>query len=145
DVFCEMQGDVILCGLTAARIPWPVGKRKQKGSRARSIVLYGGLAEAVRRESAQAVAYWWGITAQTVTRWRKALGVGPVTEGTHRLRHDYWEEPWALAGRQKSLENTGDPARCAKIAEAKRGKRRPAHVGEAVARAHQGTQHSAET
>src|SRR5260221_8907808 len=101
DVFCEMQGDVILCGLTAARIPWPVGKRKQKGSRARFIVLYGALAEAVRRESAQAVAYWWGITAQTVPRWRKALGVGPVTEGTHRLHHDYFEEPWALDARAK--------------------------------------------
>src|SRR3954466_15804842 len=60
DAFCEERGDVILCGLTAARIPWPIGKRKEKGSRARFIVLYGALAEAVRRESAQAVAYWWG-------------------------------------------------------------------------------------
>jgi hypothetical protein len=78
DAFCERHGDVILCGLTPARIPWPIGKRKQKGSRARSIVLCGALVEAVRRESAQAVAYWFGVTAQTVTRWRKALGVGPI-------------------------------------------------------------------
>jgi len=53
DAFCALHGDVILCGLTAARLPWPIGKKRQKGSRARSIVLYGALAEAVRRESAQ--------------------------------------------------------------------------------------------
>jgi hypothetical protein len=25
--FCELRGEVILCGLTAARIPWPRGRR----------------------------------------------------------------------------------------------------------------------
>src|SRR3954447_21968886 len=64
DGFCAMRGEVIVCGLTAARIPWIVGKRKLKGSRARAIILCGALVDAVRRESAQAVAYWWGITAQ---------------------------------------------------------------------------------
>jgi hypothetical protein len=29
--FCEVRGEVILCGLTAGRIPWPVGKRAVKG------------------------------------------------------------------------------------------------------------------
>src|SRR5262245_66686227 len=38
-----------------------------------------------------------------------------------------------------------DPARCAKIAAAERGKRRPAHVGEVVAAAHRGTRHSEQT
>ena len=64
DGWCELRGEVILCGLTAARVPWPVGKKKE-GSRARFIVVCGGLADAVRRESAQAVAYWWGVTNQT--------------------------------------------------------------------------------
>src|SRR5947208_16111567 len=64
DAFCERHGAVILCGLTDACIPWPIAKKRQKGSRARSIVLYGALAEAVRRKSAQAVAFWWGIPAQ---------------------------------------------------------------------------------
>jgi hypothetical protein len=83
DGFCEVRGGVIVCGLTDAPIPSPGGKRKQRGSRARSIVLCGALVDAVRRESAQAVAYWWGVTAQTVTHWRRALGVGVVNEGTH--------------------------------------------------------------
>jgi len=45
DAFCELRGDVILCGLTDAPIPWPTGKKRQKGSRARAIVVYGALAE----------------------------------------------------------------------------------------------------
>ena len=32
DAFCELHGAVILCGLTDARIPWPIGKKRQKGS-----------------------------------------------------------------------------------------------------------------
>ncbi|HKB38007.1 MAG TPA: hypothetical protein VKD72_16285 [Gemmataceae bacterium] len=35
DAFCELRGDVILCGLTDAPIPWPTGKKRQKGPRAR--------------------------------------------------------------------------------------------------------------
>jgi hypothetical protein len=98
----------------------------------------------VRREAAQAVAFWWGITAQTVTKWRKALGVGATNEGTHRLHHDYFEEPWALEARAKGQAKAGDPVRRAKIAAAKRGKPRPAHVVEAIARGHRGTHPGAE-
>jgi hypothetical protein len=144
DAFCELRGDVILCGLTDAPIPWPTGKKRQKARGRGAIVVYGALAEAVRRESAQAVAFWFGVTAQTVTRWRKAPDVGPVNEGTHRLRHDYAEEPWAAQARAKAHAKAGDPARCAKIAATKRGKPRPAHVGAAVAAAHRGTERSAE-
>jgi transposase-like protein len=32
-------------------------------------------ADAIRRESNQAVAYWFGVSDQTVSKWRKALGV----------------------------------------------------------------------
>src|SRR5262245_26036013 len=85
---CEVRGEVVVCGLTDARIPWPVGKR----GRARSLVVCGGLAEAVRRESNQAVCFWWGVTAQTVTRWRQALGVPQVNEGTARLYVAYAPE-----------------------------------------------------
>src|SRR4051812_2384025 len=79
---CDVRGDVVVCAITDARIPWPIGKR----GRARSLVVTGGLARAVRRESNAAVCYWWGVTGQTVSKWRRALGVGPVTEGTHQLR-----------------------------------------------------------
>ena len=48
--------EVLVWGLTGARIPWPIGK--PKGGRARSLVVFGDLADAVRRESAQAVCHW---------------------------------------------------------------------------------------
>jgi hypothetical protein len=45
------------------------------------------LARAVRTEAALAVAYWWGVQEETVTRWRHALGVEgrEGTEGSRRL------------------------------------------------------------
>src|SRR4051812_17687564 len=76
------RGPVVLGGLTDAPIPWPVGKQ----GRHKALVLYGALAKAVRRESASAVAHWWGVSMLTVWAWRKALGVGTVTEGTSRLK-----------------------------------------------------------
>src|SRR6266542_905565 len=39
DGFCEPRGGVIFCGLTDAAIPWRVGRRKLRRSRARSIIL----------------------------------------------------------------------------------------------------------
>src|SRR5688572_13767989 len=80
----------------------------------------------------------------TVWKWRKALGVGASTEGTHRLRSvvhaDHLREARGL-----SPPTWDEPARRAKISEAKRGKPRPPHVAEAVRRAHTGTTASEET
>src|SRR5215212_3668539 len=72
---CEARDcDVIVTGYSSARIPWPLGRRP--GVSGRSLVVFGDLARAVRRESNLAVGYWFGVTAQTVSIWRKALGVG---------------------------------------------------------------------
>ena len=98
---CELRGELVVTGLTDAPIPWPLGKRPGRSERARSLILTGDLVKAVRRESATAVAYHWRITAQTVSFWRRALGVGPVTEGTHRLRSALAFEPGPTAGRVK--------------------------------------------
>jgi hypothetical protein len=49
-VLCELRGEVIVCGLTGARIPWPTGRRRDHKRGVPAIVLYGALAEAVRRE-----------------------------------------------------------------------------------------------
>lgn len=141
---CELRdADVIVVEISAARIPWPVCRRKI-GGRGRGHALCGPLVEAVRRESAQAVAYWWGVTGQTVTKWRKALGVGATTEGTSKIRSRYAFEPWAVAAREKANSKAGDPDRCAKIATAKRGKRRPSHVIEAMCKSRKGKRHDAE-
>ena len=76
-VFCERLGEVEIVGLTNARIPWPTGKRYKTQKPA--MILFDALAEAVRRESNIAVCHWWGVTPQTVWKWRKALGVFQAT------------------------------------------------------------------
>jgi hypothetical protein len=63
--------------MTAARIPWPVGKR----GRTKAPVL----ARAVRTEAAAAVAHWWGLNVNTICAYRRALGVPRTTAGSLRL------------------------------------------------------------
>jgi hypothetical protein len=103
-------------------IPWPIAKTDHG---AKSLVVYKGLAEAVRRESNQAICHWYGLTPQTISKWRRILGVPSTTEGTRRLRHEYALEPAATAARAKAHAKAADPERRRKIAEAKRGKPRP--------------------
>jgi hypothetical protein len=139
-VRCEIRGEVEVASFTDAPIPWP----RCRTSRRHAIILYGDLARAVRRESAQAVGYWWGVDIQTVWRWRKVLGVGATTPGTSRLRSDYTKEPWAIEAQAAMQAKAGDPERREKIAAAKRGKARPPHVIEAMRQARIGTHHSDE-
>jgi hypothetical protein len=51
-VGCAVRGEVEVVGLHEAPIPWPVGKR----GRAKALVVFRGLARAVRRESEVAVS-----------------------------------------------------------------------------------------
>ena len=141
-VLCEVRGEVTITGMTDAPIPWPIGK----GGRGRhSLVVYKGLARAVRRESEQAICHWWGVRTTTVWKWRKALGIGPITEGTSRLYREYTKEPRAVEARAKAHAKARDPERCRKIAEAKRGMPRPPHVLEAMHQAWRGSHHSEAT
>src|SRR5262249_2365320 len=129
-VECARRGDVRIVGLSEAPIPWPIGQTLPKG-RARALVLYGALARAVRRESAEAVAYHWGVTAQTVTAWRKALDVGQCNEGTTALKRERLA-PALQKTRQAARPTLSSPERREKIAASNRGKARPAHVVEAM-------------
>ena len=138
---CEVRGDIEVAGFTDGPIPWPLGKTTRRPA----IVIYGDLAVALRRESAQAVAHWWGVDAQTVWAWRKALGVGATIEGTSKLRGAYAAEPWAAEARAKAQAKAGGAGRRAKIAAARRGKPRPRRVIEAMADARRGTHHSEDT
>jgi hypothetical protein len=121
-----------------------VAAREAPDNRARSLVVSGSLADAVRRESRQAVAHWWGVSGQTVTKWRKALGVPVTNEGTHRLRSEYFGEDWAADARRKAHAKNGDPGRRAKIAASLRGKPRPWKVIERVIESHTGSHHTPE-
>jgi hypothetical protein len=72
------QGWVEVRRISDARISWPqtiVGRN-------RALIVCGDLVKAIQIESNQAVAYWWGGTPQTVSSWRKALGVDRANEGS---------------------------------------------------------------
>ena len=137
-IWCERRGEVTVTGLTDAPIPWPTGRN----GRTTTIILCGDLVRAVRQESNQAVAHWWGVSGQTVTLWRKALGVDPTTEGTSDLRRRHFA-PRVAEMHELAAPTLGSPERRAKIAEAKRGKPRPPHVRKLLRR--DGTTASAET
>jgi hypothetical protein len=138
----EVRGEVEVWALSDAPIPWPI----EKIGSAKSLVVYAGLAEAVRRESNLSVCHWWGVTPQTVTKWRKALGVGPITQGTLRVMQEgATRDPAIVARRTEAMRaKAGDPARRAKIAAAKRGKKRPPGVIEAMRKGRTGKPQSAE-
>jgi hypothetical protein len=68
---CEVHGPVAVHSISAGRIPWP----RARASGRPPLIVCAGLAEAVRRESCRAVAYWWGVSTTTVGHWRRALGL----------------------------------------------------------------------
>lgn len=135
----EVRGEVVITGLSDASIPWPVGKRP--ASRGRALVVYAGLAEAVRRESSAAICHHWGVSAQTVSKWRKECGVGQMTEGTSLLKSQALAESEALATARERIDHQ-DPERNRKIRESKLGKARPEHVIAALRAANLGRKHS---
>jgi hypothetical protein len=131
----EFRGWVKIVKLTDAPIPWPIGKAKDGRL---ALVVYGGLAKAVRRESGVAVCHWWGTSWYNVNKWRRALDVPSNTEGTHRLRSAMTKTPqfrriqkkaWALLGTPErraaqSLRQTG-----MKMSEEARRNNSLAHIG----------------
>jgi hypothetical protein len=133
-VRCAVLGEVRVVGYSDSPIPWPVTRR----GKWRVPVVFRGLEQAVRRESAQAIAHWWGMGVGSVRQWRRALGVEASTEGTTRLRRDYFHEPWAVRARVKAHAKNQDPRRRAKLSASLRGRRKPRHVIEAVAAARRG-------
>jgi hypothetical protein len=80
------------------------------------------------------------MTPQTVTKWRKALGVPFANEGTLRFKVAFGKSPAtqpALAAMHATLH---DPKRAAKIAAAKRGKpRSPATLAKMKRHRHSAT------
>jgi hypothetical protein len=95
-VRCLVRGEVIITGISDAPIGWPIAKG---GRGARSLVVYKGLTRAIRRESNQAVARWWGVDEQTVSKWWRLLSVPRATAGTSRLHHTYAMTDPAIIGR----------------------------------------------
>ena len=129
------RGEVVIVAISNGRIPWPLGR--VKGNPNRALIVYGVLARAVRREANQAVCFWWGVTAQTVSKWRKALGVAEQTEGDRAVRAEHSRRNWAKVG-PKFHAKAQDPERRKKIASARTGKPRPKSVVDALKKANTG-------
>ena len=90
-ISCESRDtDVIVVDYSDAKIPWPIGRRPRLG--AKSLIVFGDLAEAVKQESCLAVAQWFGVSTQTVKVWHRNLGVPAVNTGTRALYSDYFFE-----------------------------------------------------
>lgn len=138
-VTCLARGDVDVIKLSAGRIQWPIAVRPGIGGR--SLVLNWDLAEAVRRETNRAVCYWWGVTPQTVSKWRKALGV-KNTEATTRWRTMFGKSAKMRKAITAMAAKARDPKRRAKIAAAKRGKPRPPGMMESLQQANIGRKHT---
>lgn len=79
-ISCEIRGLQKVKTFTAAPIPQPI-----KTGRGCAILVCGDLVQALRVESASAVAHWWGVSTHRVSIWRRELGIDRVTEGTREL------------------------------------------------------------
>lgn len=129
----SIRGDVIVTRTSDAPIPWPMGKIP--GSRKPGLVIVAGLEKALRTESALAICHHWGITPQTVSKWRGLLGIDQKTAGARLLRQNRLTPHLNTA---RALIDYTKPERGQKIADAKRGKPRPKHVIEALRSANVG-------
>ncbi len=123
-VMDEVRGEVTVIGMTAGRIPWPVGKR----GRAKAPVVAGGLVRALRTEAAQAVAHWWGLSAHTVWAYRRALGVPRSTSGSRRLWQLNCREVITPEVHARAVRAANTPEANARKGAAQRGKPLPGYL-----------------
>jgi len=94
---------VVVTGWSDARISWPRCRAVGTRGGGSGLLLDAELADAVRHESAEAIMYWWGVSAGVVWRWRQALGVTRTNnEGSQRLIQAAAEQG-AAAMRERGL------------------------------------------
>jgi hypothetical protein len=84
---CKIRGRRTVAGLTDARIQWPFAYQDQGGGK-RLIIVTPELARAIRTESTVALCYWFGVSRNLVSDWKKALDVPRVTPGALKLMQD---------------------------------------------------------
>jgi hypothetical protein len=98
---CEYRGrEVTVRGISNGLIQWPGTRRTGNASP----ILCGDLIRAVQTESSQGVAFHWGVKHGLVWRWRRALNVAPMTNGSRRLRIEYAVETLTPEVRAKARE-----------------------------------------
>jgi hypothetical protein len=75
----------VVTSISDSRIQWPWAKR---GRGRTSPLVHKGLTKALRVETGADICRTWGITGQTVTKWRKQLGVSSRTPGLRKLQRE---------------------------------------------------------
>ena len=110
--------------MSDGRIQWPM----TLAGRNKAFIHCGDLARAVQQEAAIAVCHWWGVTAQTVTKWRKALDVEQYTEATRRLHREWMPHRLTPAERRKAVARMSSPEANAKKSAWRTGRPAPPSV-----------------
>src|SRR6266699_2227777 len=67
-VECEVRGLVTVVRASDGSIAWPVGERDGR----EELIVFKGLARAIRVESAEAVAAAWGVSVHAAEQWHAA-------------------------------------------------------------------------
>jgi hypothetical protein len=101
--------------------------------------LKGGVGKRACGHRARLLPY----TKKKVTKWRKALNVGPINDGTYGLMSAHGKDRVEDA-LPAAVAKARDPERRRRIGEARRGKPCPPHVVEAMRRGRLGKKHSEE-
>jgi hypothetical protein len=88
--FCLYRDcEVVITSWTDARMSWPRGRGSHHGRfGGPGLLVNEELARAIRQESGIALRHWWGVSESLVWKWRQALGVPRLNEGSKRLRDD---------------------------------------------------------
>jgi hypothetical protein len=77
---CVIRGRLKVDSYSDGPIPWP-----QAAGVGHPFIVCGDLVKPLKTESLAAVRYHWGVSHDTVSSWRKRLGIERFTPGTWRL------------------------------------------------------------
>jgi hypothetical protein len=127
-VECELRGPVIVTSIADSPIQWPWARGKQGRT---SPVVYKDLAKALRVETGVDICKAWGIANCTVRKWRKRLGISGYTPGLIERLRQHMLGPVGRRMHRLAAPTLRSPARRAKIAASKLGKKRPKEAVEA--------------
>lgn len=125
---CARQGEAQVVRWSDGPIPWPRG-RPARGGFGLGYVLCGDLVKALRRESALAVAHWWGVDVNTVSRWCRILKVPPINEGSRRLFREWIPAKFTPEVRARAVAAANDPLLRAKLERRRRRRGFPPRHG----------------